>query len=300
MHEAAAGICRIVDSKMADLLRRMSVLRGLDPRAFTCFAYGGMGPVHASAVARNVGMKRLVIPVPHIAPVWSAFGATVADVVHVYQRPQRLVLPVAPATLEAVFGELEQTGRDVLRSEGFTDDRIALRRSLRMRYAAQVFDVEVPLEAGTSLHSDDIGEAFAALYEVLYGEGAGHAAGGIAITALVVRASGLIEPLALAAPPPAADPQSSTRPVYWYEHGEFTDTPVLTAARGRPRRAARRTAAHRVARHRRRRPARAGRAVRRPRDPDHRPVGELSPRACAAARSPVCPARRCRWGRARP
>jgi N-methylhydantoinase A len=232
VHEAAAGICRIVDSKMADLLRRMSVLRGLDPRAFTCFAYGGMGPVHASAVARNVGMKRLVIPVPHIAPVWSAFGATVADVVHVYQRPQRLVLPVAPATLEAVFGELEQTGRDVLRSEGFTDDRIALRRSLRMRYAAQVFDVEVPLEAGTSLHSDDIGEAFAALYEVLYGEGAGHAAGGIAITALVVRASGLIEPLALAAPPPAADPQSSTRPVYWYEHGEFTDTPVLRLREG--------------------------------------------------------------------
>ena len=95
VHEAAAGICRIVDSKMADLLRRMSVLRGLDPREFTCFAYGGMGPVHAAAVAREVGMKRLVIPLPHIAPVWSAFGATVADVVHVYQRPQRLVMPVA-------------------------------------------------------------------------------------------------------------------------------------------------------------------------------------------------------------
>ena len=87
VHEAAAGINRIVDSKMADLLRRMSVLRGLDPREFTCFAYGGMGPVHAAAVAREVGMKRLVIPLPYVAPVWSAFGATVADVVHVLPAP---------------------------------------------------------------------------------------------------------------------------------------------------------------------------------------------------------------------
>jgi N-methylhydantoinase A len=232
VHEAAAGICRIVDSKMADLLRRMSVLRGLDPREFTCFAYGGMGPVHAAAVAREVGMRRLVIPMPHIAPVWSAFGATVADVVHVYQRPQRWILPVEPAALEAVFGELEQTGREVLRSEGFADDRVELRRSLRMRYAAQVFDVEVALPDGAPLHSDEIGAAFADLYESLYGEGAGHAASGIAITSLIVRARGLIEPLELAAPPPAPEPRSSTRAVYWYEQGQFIDTPVLALREG--------------------------------------------------------------------
>ena len=145
---------------MADLLRRMSVLRGLDPREFTCFAYGGMGPVHAAAVAREVGMKRLVIPLPHVAPVWSAFGATVADVVHVYQRPQRLVLPADPAAIDAPFGELEATGREVLRSEGFAEDRIELRRSLRMKYAAQVFDVEVALEPGAPIDGDTITSAF--------------------------------------------------------------------------------------------------------------------------------------------
>jgi N-methylhydantoinase A len=232
VHEAAAWICRIVDSKMADLLRRMSVLRGLDPRRFTCFAYGGMGPVHAAAVAREVGMARLVVPVPHIAPVWSAFGSTVADVVHVYQRPQRLLLPVADTTLEELFGELEHSGRQVLRSEGFADDRMTLRRSLRMRYAAQVFDIEVPLADGASLDSDEIASAFAALYEVLHGEGSGHPAGGIAITSLIVRASGLTEPLTLAAPAATATPQWSTRDVYWYERGAFVQTPVVRLREG--------------------------------------------------------------------
>jgi N-methylhydantoinase A len=232
VHEAAAGINRIVDAKMADLLRRMSVLRGLDPREFTCFAYGGMGPVHAAAVAREVGMKRLVIPLPHVAPVWSAFGATVADVVHVYQRPRRVLLPAEPAALEAPFRELEQTGREVLRSEGFADDRIELRRSLRMKYAAQVFDVEVPLDPGAPLDADRVTAAFVAVYEALHGEGSGHPEGGIAVTSFIVRARGLTDAPAMTSPPQAAAPDWGSRPVYWYEEGRFVDTPLLRLTEG--------------------------------------------------------------------
>jgi N-methylhydantoinase A len=232
LQEAAAGISRIVDSKMADLLRRMSVLRGLDPREFTCFAYGGMGPVHAAAVAREVGMRRLVIPLPHIAPVWSAFGATVADVVHVYQTPRRLLLPVPAETLEAAFGELERAALAVLADEGFTGERIELRRSLRMRYAAQVFDVEVALAPGTTLAGDELEVAFSRAYEALHGEGSGHPEGGTAITALVLRARGLTEPLTLVAPPPAPAPEWRARPVYWYERAELIDTPLLRLREG--------------------------------------------------------------------
>jgi N-methylhydantoinase A len=232
LQETAAGISRIVDSKMADLLRRMSVLRGLDPREFTCFAYGGMGPVHAAAVAREVGMRRLVIPLPHIAPVWSAFGSTVADVVHVYQRPQRHLLPVEATALEAVFDELEEHSRTVLASEGFGDERIELHRSLRMRYAAQVHDIEVPLEPGAPLDSDSVTATFATLYEALHGEGSGHPEGGIAITTLVIRARGLTEPLALTAPPLAQAPEWGSRQVYWYEQGGFADTVLLRLREG--------------------------------------------------------------------
>jgi N-methylhydantoinase A len=232
LHEAAAGISRIVDAKMADLLRRMSVLRGLDPREFTCFAYGGMGPVHASAVAREVGMRRLVIPLPHIAPVWSAFGSTVADVVHVYQRPQRHHLPVEASLLEDVFAELEESGRAVLASEGFAGERVELRRSLRMRYAAQVHDIEVPLEPGAPLDSDNVTAAFASLYEALHGEGSGHPEGGIAITTLVIRARGLTDPVVLATPPLTERPEWGSRQVYWYEQGGFADTALLRLQEG--------------------------------------------------------------------
>jgi N-methylhydantoinase A len=229
LHETAAGINRIVDSKMADLLRRMSVLRGLDPREFVCFAYGGMGPVHASAVAREVGVKRLVVPLPHVAPVWSAFGATVADVVHIYQRPRRLRMPAEPEELAATFAELELQGRETLATEGFGDDLIELRRSLRLKYSAQVHDVEVPV---ADLDVSRIAADFARLYEALHGEGSGHPEGGSEITGFVVRARGLGEPPELVSPPVAAATRTSRR-VYWQELGGLADTPVLRLGEGR-------------------------------------------------------------------
>jgi N-methylhydantoinase A len=231
LHEAAAGIDRIVDSKMADLLRRMSVLRGLDPREFTCFAYGGMGPVHAGAVAREVGVRRLVVPLPHVAPVWSAFGATVADVVHIYQRPRRLPMPAEPGELAATFAELEEQGRDVLAAEGFAPDRSELLRSLRLKYSAQVYDVEVPLREDDPFDVERLAADFARVYETLHGEGSGHPEGGSEITGFVVRARGLAEPPTLAAPAVVTATRSS-RPVYWQELGGFADTPVLRLAGG--------------------------------------------------------------------
>jgi N-methylhydantoinase A/oxoprolinase/acetone carboxylase beta subunit/N-methylhydantoinase B/oxoprolinase/acetone carboxylase alpha subunit len=232
LHETAAGINRIVDSKMADLLRRMSVLRGLDPRDFVCFAYGGMGPVHAGAVAREVGVKRLVVPLPHVAPVWSAFGATVADVVHIYERPRRLRMPADPKQLASTFAELERRGQETLAAEGFSAERIALKRSLRLKYSAQVFDVEVPLADEDPFDAARIAEDFARVYEMLHGEGSGHPEGGSEITGFVVRARGLGEAPALA-PPPVATATYASRQVYWQELGGFAETPVLGLGEGR-------------------------------------------------------------------
>jgi N-methylhydantoinase A len=232
LHEAAAGINRIVDSKMADLLRRMSVLRGLDPREFACFAYGGMGPVHAAAVAREVGVKRLVVPLPHVAPVWSAFGATVADVVHIHQRPKRLRMPADPEELAATSAELEERGRKALAAEGFGPERIAVQRSLRLKYSAQVYDVEVPLADDDPFDVARIADDFARIYATLHGEGSGHPEGGSEVTGFVVRARGLDEP-PVPAPPPVVEAEAHSRPVYWQELGGFADTPVLRLGEGR-------------------------------------------------------------------
>jgi N-methylhydantoinase A len=235
LEETAAGINRLVDSNMADLLRRMTVLRGLDPREFACFAYGGMGPVHAAAVAREVGVRRLIIPLPYVAPVWSAFGATVADAVHVYQRARRLPMPAEAGLMNVTFAELELQGSAALAGEGFDALRIELRRSLRMKYSAQVFDVEVPLGPSAELHGGDIERIEADLqrvYERLHGEGSAHPEGGSEITAFVVRARGLTDPPTLAAPTASATPAASSRQVYWNELGGYAETSVIRLAPG--------------------------------------------------------------------
>jgi N-methylhydantoinase A len=232
IEETAAGISRIVDSKMADLIRRMSVLRGFDPRLFVCFAFGGGGPVHASAVAAEAGIGRVIVPLPEVAPLWSALGAVASDVSHVYQDPREYVLPVSGAELTAGFDRLESLARETLEDEGFSPDAVELRRSVRMKYVMQVHDVEVPVKAGSI---DDEGVAridadFDTTYEQLYGRGAGYRQGGVQITGLQIRAT---SPTAKPTFPtrPRVDRSAvatTSRPVYWSETGGRIDTDVVT------------------------------------------------------------------------
>ncbi|HWU12235.1 MAG TPA: hydantoinase/oxoprolinase family protein [Streptomyces sp.] len=233
--ETAAGINRIIDSKMADLLRRMSILRGFDPREFTVFAYGGGGPVHVGAVAREVGVRKVIVPVLHMASAWSAFGATVADVIHVAERWDQHPMPAEPAALAATFAELETEVRDKLASEGFSPEEIQVDRSLRMKYTAQLHNIEVPL---TTAEPDEgtvseLGEEFARLYDDLHGEGAGYREGGVTVTGFVVRARGLTVRPAPAEAPPASNVRELSRRVYWSEKRGYLDTPVLKLSGGR-------------------------------------------------------------------
>ncbi|MET9994888.1 hydantoinase/oxoprolinase family protein [Streptomyces mutabilis] len=233
--QTAAGINRIIDSKMADLLRRMSILRGFDPREFTVFAYGGGGPVHVGAVAREVGVRKVIVPVLHMASAWSAFGATVADVIHVAERWDHHPMPAAPSTLAAALAELEDDVRRKLAAEGFAPDEIEVDRSLRMKYTAQLHNIEVPL---TTAEPDErtvaeLGEEFARRYDELHGEGAGHREGGVTVTGFVVRARGLTARPAPAEAPPAGEVSELSRRVYWSEKQDWLDTPVLKLRGGR-------------------------------------------------------------------
>ncbi|MFI8193956.1 hydantoinase/oxoprolinase family protein [Streptomyces sp. NPDC085946] len=233
--QTAAGINRIIDSKMADLLRRMSILRGFDPREFTVFAYGGGGSVHVGAVAREVGVRKVIMPVLHMASAWSAFGATVADVIHVAERWDDHPMPAAPSTLAATLAELEDDVRRKLAAEGFAPDEIEVDRSLRMKYTAQLHNIEVPL---TTAEPDErtvaeLGEEFARRYDELHGEGAGYREGGVTVTGFVVRARGLTARPAPAEAPPAGEVSELSRRVYWSEKQDWLDTPVLKLRGGR-------------------------------------------------------------------
>ncbi|MCU0975514.1 MAG: hydantoinase/oxoprolinase family protein [Steroidobacteraceae bacterium] len=230
-YQTAAGIVRIVDSRMADLIRRMSVLRGFDPREFACLAFGGGGPVHCAAVAREAGMRQMIVPLPRMAAVWSAFGAAACDVIHVYQRAELIDLPVDSERILGPFGALESQAWAQLAQEGFAGDRIMLRRTLRMKYAMQVHDVEVPVPEG--LHGaaacEVLIQEFERMYERLFGEGSGYREGGVQVTSFQVRATGHTTKPRLVTGQETGWPDECERLVYWQEYGRLEPTRVLRA-----------------------------------------------------------------------
>ncbi len=140
---AAAGILAIADSEMAKVLRIVSVERGYDPRDFTLIAFGGGGPLHACAVASEIGVRRIVIP--EHPGLFSALGLLAADVRVVFSRSVGVVADMAAWTaLETVFAELRDAGEAALASQGVVAADSAYIWELDLRYAGQSFELTIP------------------------------------------------------------------------------------------------------------------------------------------------------------
>jgi N-methylhydantoinase A len=231
VYATAAGINRLVDAKMADLIRRVTEFRGHDPRTFALMAFGGGGPVHAAAYARGSGVGRVIVPSPELAPVWSAGGAANLDIVHVYFEPVSLNLPASPNELEKRFAALEGKARERLAAYGFSAEQISVARGVRMKHNLQIFDVEVPVDGVIQSEADvdRIDRDFTDVYEERFGRNSGSRESGIQITGLQLRARGMWEqhfdPNKRTCETVA--PVWSSRQVYWEEKAGFVDTPVL-------------------------------------------------------------------------
>jgi N-methylhydantoinase A len=145
--EAAAGVLRIADATMALAVRAVTVERGVDPRDCALVAYGGAGPLHAVAVARELSIPRVVIP--PLPGHFSAVGLLVADERHDYVRSWLAPLDaVAPAALAEAFAAMQASGAAVLEREGVPPARRRYRRTLDLRYRGQAHTLAVPLDVG--------------------------------------------------------------------------------------------------------------------------------------------------------
>jgi N-methylhydantoinase A len=133
---------------MANTLRLVSVHRGHDPRDLALLVMGGGGPMHASVLARDLGMHLVIVP-PR-AGVFSAFGMLHADigVDLIRTRLLRLDRPGVAGVLAAVFGEMAEEARAVLAASGVHGRDTQFSRSLDMRYKGQEHTVEVTVSAG--------------------------------------------------------------------------------------------------------------------------------------------------------
>jgi len=174
LERAAYGAHLIASANMIRAIRAVSIERGRDPRDFVLCAFGGNGPVFACAMARELGMRRVLIPP---APgLFSAFGLLYAEVEHHYARTfRRLLRRVDRDALAHAWDELAEEARRQLAAEGFAADQIRIRRSASLHYQGQSFDLTLPV-AGGPLDPAAIAaleEAFGQEHERTYGHRAG-------------------------------------------------------------------------------------------------------------------------------
>jgi N-methylhydantoinase A len=144
-HQAACGIRRIVDMRMADEIRVFAAKRGVDLTAFTLLPFGGAGAVHAAAVAEELGMTRILVPPRPGA--FSALGLLCTDVVHDYIRSElKSLADTTPDHAESIFSQLETKARDELAAEHLSPADASLTRELDLRYAGQGYELRTSLE----------------------------------------------------------------------------------------------------------------------------------------------------------
>lgn len=169
--EAAGGIIRIVNTKMAYAIRAITVERGLDPKDFVLLAFGGAGPMHACDLAAELEIPKVIVPV---APgAFSALGMLLSDARHDYVRT--FLTPTSgadPQVMEAQFGEMESEALRTL-AEEVPGAPTRFERYVDMRYVGQEYTVKVPVPA-----SKITGELLAELrstFDRLHDQAYGHA-----------------------------------------------------------------------------------------------------------------------------
>jgi len=160
--EAAAAVLRVAEDRMAGAIRMVSLSRGHDPRDFALFAFGGAGPLHAAALARELAIPRLLIPArPGLT---NALGCLVADLRHDFVRT--LNKPLHSTDMEevhAILSAQEEEGRALLAQERVAIEAVEVLRFADMQFQGQTHLLTVPL-ADPRPSRERLHESFAAAY----------------------------------------------------------------------------------------------------------------------------------------
>jgi N-methylhydantoinase A len=231
---AAYGARQIAISNMIRAIKAVSSERGRDPREFTLFALGGNGPLFAAGMAKELGIRTILVPPS--AGLFSAYGLLYADVEHYFTEAVRQLLrDIDAKNWSASWQTLEEKARRQLRADGFDDEEIEIRRFGNMRYKGQTFEISIPIPDGplsTGL-MQEIEEAFGDEHERTYGH---RASFDEPVQLISIQAAGFAIRKQGQKPGPAqsrlfdAKSQRSTRRAYFgREHG-WLETAILPRA----------------------------------------------------------------------
>jgi N-methylhydantoinase A len=164
---AAAAIVRVANDKMAGAIRLVSLQRGRDPRDFVLFAFGGAGPLHAGALARELAIPKVLVPArPGIT---SALGCLVADVRHDFVRTiNQGLLRMDVAEARALLAAQITEGRRLLATEGVEVETVSVQHEADMQFAGQTHVLTVPI-ARTDFTREELAQTFERAYFERFG-----------------------------------------------------------------------------------------------------------------------------------
>ncbi|MBO9472280.1 hydantoinase/oxoprolinase family protein [Shimia sp. R10_1] len=160
--EAAAAILQVANTKMAGAIRMVSLSLGADPRDFALFAFGGAGPLHACALAKELNIPRVLVPArPGLT---NALGCVVADLRHDFVQTINAPLQtLKPTQIAEIFTAQEAQGKHLISNENIPTTEIENHYSLDMQFVGQTHLLRVPLTKPTTSPED-----LQALFEAVY------------------------------------------------------------------------------------------------------------------------------------
>lgn len=221
----ALGVIEVVNSHMERALRVISVERGHDPEGYTLVSFGGAGGLHASNLARRLGIKRILVP--PLAATLSGFGMAVADVIRDYSRTVMLPGGCDPSAIREVFRSLEESGVRDLDEEGIPASDQEIHRMIDLRYVGQAYEITIPF-------TQDYESAFHQAHNDRYGYSRPESP--IEIVTVRLRVFGrrtMRDPVPLPAPQNSAVPDPiDRRPVYLSDRPQIV--PVYLGERLKP------------------------------------------------------------------
>ena len=148
-YEAAYGITQIANAAMMRALRAVSTERGRDPRDYTLVSFGGAGPIHAAALAEEMEISKVLVPV--FPGLFSALGLLLADYRHDYIRS--VVTPldaIEPARIAALYEDMQQVAREAMQREGVSREQVRFEPYIDLKYGYQLQELTIPFPAGES------------------------------------------------------------------------------------------------------------------------------------------------------
>ncbi|HEV2254849.1 MAG TPA: hydantoinase/oxoprolinase family protein [Streptosporangiaceae bacterium] len=235
LEATAAGIVNVNNLHAATSIRQQTLERGLDPRDFVLYSYGGAGPVHAFGYAGEAGLREVLIPLGNGASTLSAYGIAAGDLARFVETETVLRAPFDDTALSAAVAGLVKLARQSMADAGVPaagDDEPQVEVWALMRYAEQLMHaLEVPVDPA-AVSGADLSHRFTGEYARRYGESAASAFQAAEVFTLRARARvGSRVRLAGDAVTSPGGQDGRTAEVYWPDAGTRLSTAVHDGAR---------------------------------------------------------------------